>query len=60
MGVDLGLARFYGNVAVMFLLHGFHSVAWTPLLLLYSPEVMKLFDPRQRLAFSSFALNGFA
>lgn len=29
----------YGNVGVMFLFQGFYSVAWTPLLYLYPPEV---------------------
>lgn len=30
----------YGDVAVIFLFQGFYSIAWTPLLYLYPPEVM--------------------
>ncbi|KAI1385596.1 putative hexose carrier protein [Hypoxylon trugodes] len=29
----------YGDVAVMFLFQGFYSIAWTPLLYLYPPEI---------------------
>lgn len=50
----------YGNVAVMFLFQGFYSVAWTPLLYLYPPEVMNYSIRANGLAFSSFALNGLA
>ncbi|KAL7619702.1 hypothetical protein AAE478_010244 [Parahypoxylon ruwenzoriense] len=32
----------YGNVAVMFLFQGFYSVAWTPLLYIYPPEVLSV------------------
>lgn len=50
----------YGDVAVMFLFQGFYSIAWTPLLLLYPPEVMNYSIRANGLALSSFALNGFA
>ena len=50
----------YGNVAVMFLFQGFYSVAWTPLLYLYPPEVMNYSIRANGFAFSSFVLNGFA
>lgn len=50
----------YGDVAVMFLFQGFYSVAWTPLLYLYPPEVMNYSIRANGLAFSSFVLNGFA
>lgn len=32
----------YGDVAVMFLFQGFYSVAWTPLLYVYPPEVVSV------------------
>lgn len=50
----------YGNVAVMFLFQGFYSVAWTPLLYLYPPEVMNYTIRANGLAFSAFSLNGLA
>ncbi|KJR82679.1 hexose transporter [Sporothrix schenckii 1099-18] len=50
----------YGDVAVMFLFQGFYSIAWTPLLLLYPPEVMNYSIRANGLAFSSFMLNAFA
>ncbi|KAI0179770.1 putative hexose carrier protein [Hypoxylon sp. FL1284] len=64
----------YGNVAVMFLFQGFYSVAWTPLLYLYPPEVfsvriLSLLIPAPAcaysirangLAFSTLALNSLA
>lgn len=50
----------YGNVAVMFLFQGFYSVAWTPLLMLYPPEVMNYSIRANGQAFSSFTLNGLA
>jgi MFS family permease len=30
----------YGNVAVIFLFQGFFSIGWTPLLTVYSPEIL--------------------
>jgi hypothetical protein len=53
-------ALVYGNVAVMFLFQGFYSIAWTPLLYLYPPEVMNYSIRANGLAFSSFSLNAFA
>ena len=50
----------YGNVAVMFLFQGFYSVAWTPLLYLYPPEVMNYSIRANGVAFSQFALNALA
>lgn len=50
----------YGNVAVMFLFQGFYSIAWTPLLYLYPPEVMNYSIRANGLAVSYFALNAFA
>lgn len=50
----------YGDVAVMFLFQGFYSIAWTPLLTLYPPEVMDYPIRANGNAFSSFALNLFA
>ncbi|KAJ5638721.1 hypothetical protein N7528_001111 [Penicillium herquei] len=50
----------YGNVAVMFLFQGFYSLAWTPLLYLYPPEVMNYSIRANGLAFSSLVLNAFA
>ncbi|KAG4443060.1 hypothetical protein IFR05_001456 [Cadophora sp. M221] len=44
----------------MFLFQGFYSIAWTPLLYLYPPEVMNYSIRANGLAFSSFALNAFA
>ncbi|KAI1464815.1 putative hexose carrier protein [Daldinia caldariorum] len=40
MGASQSLV--YGNVAVMFLFQGFYSMAWTPLLFLYPPEVFSV------------------
>lgn len=53
-------ALIYGNVATMFLFQGFYSVAWTPLLYLYPPEVMNYSIRANGLAFSSFGLNALA
>jgi MFS family permease len=50
----------YGDVAVMFLFQGFYSIAWTPLLYLYPPEVMNYAIRANGLAFSSFMLNALA
>jgi len=50
----------YGNVAVMFLFQGFYSIAWTPLLYLYPPEVMNYSIRANGLAFSQLMLNGLA
>ena len=50
----------YGNVAVMFLFQGFYSIAWTPLLYLYPPEIMNYTIRANGLALSSLALNGLA
>ncbi|KAI1339662.1 putative hexose carrier protein [Xylariaceae sp. FL0016] len=50
----------YGDVAVMFLFQGFYSVAWTPLLYLYPPEVMNYSIRANGLAFSAFMLNALA
>ncbi|XXH01540.1 hypothetical protein Hte_007900 [Hypoxylon texense] len=47
----------YGDVAVMFLFQGFYSVAWTPLLYLYPPEVFSYSIRANGLAFSALALN---
>ncbi|KAK4550154.1 hypothetical protein LTR36_003121 [Oleoguttula mirabilis] len=50
----------YGDVAVMFLFQGFYSIAWTPLLYLYPPEVMNYSIRANGLAFSQFMLNALA
>ncbi|KAH8696214.1 general substrate transporter [Talaromyces proteolyticus] len=50
----------YGNVAVMFLFQGFYSIAWTPLLYLYPPEVMNYAIRANGLALSTLGLNGLA
>lgn len=50
----------YGDVAVMFLFQGFYSIAWTPLLYLYPPEVMNYPVRANGVAFSSFVLNALA
>jgi hypothetical protein len=50
----------YGDVAVMFLFQGAYSLAWTPLLYLYPPEVMSYSIRANGLAFSQFMLNAFA
>lgn len=47
----------YGNVATMFLFQGFYSVAWTPLLYLYPPEVMNYSIRANGVAFSQLMLN---
>jgi hypothetical protein len=47
----------YGDVAVMFLFQGFYSIAWTPLLYLYPPEVMNYSIRANGVAFSSLILN---
>ncbi|RFU26952.1 hypothetical protein B7463_g9392, partial [Scytalidium lignicola] len=53
-------ALVYGDVAVMFLFQGFYSIAWTPLLYLYPPEIMNYSIRANGLAVSSFVLNAFA
>jgi sugar transport protein len=50
----------YGDVAVMFLFQGFYSLAWTPLLCLYPPEVMNYAIRANGVAFSYFMLNALA
>ena len=50
----------YGDVAVMFLFQGFYSIAWTPLLYLYPPEVMNYAIRANGLAFSQLMLNSLA
>ena len=50
----------YGDVAVMFLFQGFYSIAWTPLLYLYPPEIMNYSIRANGLAFSQFMLNALA
>ncbi|KAG8414175.1 hypothetical protein J3459_014959, partial [Metarhizium acridum] len=57
-GASKGLI--YGDVAVMFLFQGFYSIAWTPLLTLYPPEVMDYPARANGVAFSQFTLNGLA
>jgi len=57
-GASKGLV--YGDVAVMFLFQGFYSIAWTPLLYLYPPEVMNYAIRANGLAFSAFMLNALA
>lgn len=57
-GASRGLS--YGTVAVMFLFQGFYSVAWTPLLYLYPPEVLNYSIRANGVAFSSFMLNALA
>ncbi|KAI0130037.1 putative sugar transporter [Xylariales sp. AK1849] len=50
----------YGDVAVMFLFQGFYSIAWTPLLYLYPPEVMNYSIRANGLALSQFSLSALA
>jgi hypothetical protein len=50
----------YGDVAVMFLFQGIYSIAWTPLLLLYPPEIMNYPIRANGMALSLFSLNGLA
>ncbi|KAH8200927.1 hypothetical protein TruAng_004936 [Truncatella angustata] len=50
----------YGDVAMMFLFQGFYSIAWTPLLFIYPPEVMNYSIRANGLALSQFLLNAFA
>ncbi|KAJ6440658.1 sugar transporter [Purpureocillium lavendulum] len=50
----------YGDVAVMFLFQGFYSIAWTPLLTLYPPEVMDYPIRANGVAFAQYSLNGLA
>ncbi|KAK8116602.1 uncharacterized protein PG998_004883 [Apiospora kogelbergensis] len=44
----------------MFLFQGFYSLAWTPLLYLYPPEVMNYSIRANGLAFSAFGLSALA
>lgn len=50
----------YGDVAVMFLFQGFYSIAWTPLLYLYPPEIMNYSIRANGLAVSQLSLNALA
>lgn len=50
----------YGDVAVMFLFQGFYSLAWTPLLYLYPPEVLNYSVRANGVALSQLVLNGLA
>lgn len=47
----------YGNVAVMFMFQGFYSIAWTPLLYLYPPEVFSYSIRANGLAATALGLN---
>lgn len=44
----------------MFLFQGFYSLAWTPLLYLYPPEVLNYSVRANGVALSQLALNGLA
>ncbi|KAK3058328.1 hypothetical protein LTR09_001406 [Extremus antarcticus] len=59
-GDNASLSIKYGDVATMFLFQGIYSIAWTPLLYLYPPEVMNYSIRANGLAFSQFMLNAFA
>jgi len=50
----------YGDVALMFFFQGFYSMAWTPLIYLYPPEVMHYSIRANGLAFLQFAVNALA
>jgi hypothetical protein len=50
----------YGDVAVMFIFQGIYSIAFTPLLYLYPPEVMNYPIRANGLALANFSLNGLA
>ncbi len=50
----------YGDVAALLLFQGFYSIAWTPLLYLYPPEIMNYVIRANRVAFSQLMLNGLA
>lgn len=50
----------YGDVAVMFLFQGFYSVAWTPLLTLYPPEILNYSIRANGVAFSQLTLSSLA
>lgn len=50
----------YGDVAMMFLFQGFYSVAWTPLLFVYPPEILNYSIRANGVAFSQFGLNALA
>jgi hypothetical protein len=50
----------YGDVAVMFLFQGFYSIAWTPLLTLYPPEILNYSIRANGVAGAWFSLNAFA
>ncbi|RMZ89292.1 hypothetical protein DV736_g3470, partial [Chaetothyriales sp. CBS 134916] len=50
----------YGDVAAMFLFQGFYSMAWTPLMYLYPPEVMNYAVGANGLVFSQLVLHCFA
>ncbi len=47
----------YGAVAAMFLFQGFYSIAWTPLLYVYPPEIMNYAIRANGLALSTLTLN---
>ena len=47
----------YGDVAAMFLFQCFYCLGWTPLLLLYPPEVMNYSIRANGLALSEFFTN---
>ncbi|TAQ90664.1 hypothetical protein B7494_g967 [Chlorociboria aeruginascens] len=50
----------YGDVAAMFLFQGFYSIAWTPLLTLYPPEIMNYSIRANGVAFTNLALSSLA
>ncbi|KAL7793785.1 general substrate transporter [Trichoderma ceciliae] len=50
----------YGDVAVMFIFQGMYSIAWTPLLYVYPPEIMNYPIRANGLAFTGFSLNALA
>jgi hypothetical protein len=50
----------YGDVVAMFLFQGFYCIGWTPLLLLYPPEVMNYSIRAKGLGLSEFFTNSLA
>jgi MFS family permease len=51
-------AGIYGTVAVIFLFQGSYSLAWTPLAMLYPPEVLNYSVRSVGMGFYTFLTNG--
>ena len=56
---DASTGLVYANVAIMFLFQGIYSVAWTPLITLYPPEIANFSIRAHTVGLAQLGLNTF-